>query len=197
MSEWYYGKDGQQYGPVDEATLKARAATGEIAFSDLIWKEGMEKWLPMSQIPELSETTSIAAAPVSPSGSPEAPSVNPLVGGAIPLALPTSGLAIASLVCGILSLIICYINGLFGLPAVICGHMAMKRTRPDSQPPRNGRGMAIAGLICGYIGIAIQTAIIAIIGFAVSNGGLDEFEKEFEKEMEKEMQKQQQLNVGY
>ena len=41
MAEWYYGKDAQQFGPIDEATLRARIATGEVSGSDLIWTEGM------------------------------------------------------------------------------------------------------------------------------------------------------------
>jgi len=30
MIEWFYGKGGQQFGPIDEVTLSARIATGEI-----------------------------------------------------------------------------------------------------------------------------------------------------------------------
>jgi hypothetical protein len=82
--------------------------------------------------------------------------------------MPTSGLAIASLVCGILALLACYLWGIFGLPAVICGHMALK-TINTSTTPIQGKGMAIAGLICGYIGILIQVVTIALIILAFAN----------------------------
>lgn len=69
-----------------------------------------------------------------------------------------SGLAIASLVLGIISLC----TGLFGgIPAVICGHMALNRIN-QSNGAIGGRGMAIAGLILGYIAIAYSVIIIIV-----------------------------------
>ena len=44
MIEWFYGKGGQQFGPIDEVTLSARIATGEIGPQDLVWNEGMDSW---------------------------------------------------------------------------------------------------------------------------------------------------------
>ena len=46
------------------------------------------------------------------------------------------------------------ISGLFfGIPAVICGHIALSQMKsPDNQ--QGGRGLAIAGLVCGYCGLA-------------------------------------------
>ncbi|MDA7887845.1 GYF domain-containing protein [Akkermansiaceae bacterium] len=176
MAQWYYGKEGQQYGPIDETALRAKIATGEIGKNDLIWSEGMVEWTPLNQISEFSaspsETAAVAPAeqyqssnPSSPYAPPVANPVAPVIGG-VQLAPPTSGLAIASMVCGILSIFFCFCGGmLLGIPAVICGHMAMKQTGSDVDggPPRmGGRGMAIAGLVMGYIGIAIL--ILGIIG---------------------------------
>lgn len=164
MSEWYYGREGQQYGPIDEASMKGRIATGEVGPNDLVWKESMEKWLPLSQVSELSGGLPAV------SNSPYAtPSSNPVAGvspSAMPMGPPTSGLAIASLVCGILAIMLsCNLIGIvLGIPAAICGHMAMKRCK-DPVNPQGGKGMALAGLICGYIGSAITIA--AAIFFAV------------------------------
>ena len=47
MIEWFYGKGGQQFGPIDEVTLSARIATGEIGPQDLVWNEGMDSWKPL------------------------------------------------------------------------------------------------------------------------------------------------------
>ena len=69
----------------------------------------------------------------------------------------TCGLSIASLVFGIVGVISCF--GIFGIPAVIMGHMAMSQIA-NSPVPMVGRGMAIAGLICGYVGILITVGIV-------------------------------------
>ena len=64
-----------------------------------------------------------------------------------PPARPTSGLAIAALVCGIVGF---FTAGLASIPAVICGHMAWRET---SSGTHSGHGMAIAGLVLGYLQI--------------------------------------------
>ena len=157
MVEWFYGKEGQQYGPIDEVTLRARIATGEISARDLVWTEGMESWTPLEEIAKLGMSGDFPKT--SPSQSPYAPPASGLEGGAYGPApnLPvTNGLAIASMVCGILSLVFfCLCGGLFfGFPAVICGHMGMNQMKEPANT-QQGQGMALAGLICGYIGIAI------------------------------------------
>ena len=69
----------------------------------------------------------------------------------------TSGLAIASLVLGIAG-IACL--GIFaGLPAVICGHMAIGSIN-RSQGAEAGKGMAIAGLITGYFATVVTLLVI-------------------------------------
>lgn len=82
-------------------------------------------------------------------------------------ALPTtlsprpSALAIWSLVLGILGvvlLVVC-IGPLCAIPAIICGHMAYSRIK-RSGGALTGEGMALAGLITGYIGIAIGVVLI-------------------------------------
>jgi hypothetical protein len=71
-------------------------------------------------------------------------------------------LSIASLCCGIAALVG---FGFFLLPqiaAVILGHMALTR-----EPA--GRGMAIAGLVLGYVGIALTILVIVIFGIVISS----------------------------
>lgn len=188
MSEWYYGKEGQQNGPLDESAMKARVAGGEIGQSDLVWKEGMAEWLPLSQVAELSAgaaPSSTAAAP--PEESPYvSPASNPMAAapqGGTPVALPTSGLAIASLVLGILAILssCVYVGVLFGIPAVICGHMAIKKLNAPERADA-GKGMALAGLICGYLGILFSIMMIAYVIFMF---------KEIMPEMEKAIEEVQ------
>ena len=43
-AEWHYAKDGQEHGPVTSDELKEFATSGQLAPSDLVWKEGMDEW---------------------------------------------------------------------------------------------------------------------------------------------------------
>jgi hypothetical protein len=71
-----------------------------------------------------------------------------------------SGMALTSLVLGISSIALC-LTILTGLPAVILGHIARSRAKND---PENygGEGLALGGLITGYIGIAL-VPVLAIV----------------------------------
>ncbi len=77
-----------------------------------------------------------------------------------PTAPETSGKATASMVCGILSLV-CF-GFLTGIPAVILGHISKSEIK-NSAGRLKGDGMATAGLILGYISIAIGLIIMPAI----------------------------------
>ncbi len=77
--------------------------------------------------------------------------------------IPPSGLAIASLVCGILSLTFMPIFS--ALPAVICGHMARSQIK-KAPGTVGGSGMALAGLITGYAGMFL--AVLGIVAILAS-----------------------------
>lgn len=69
----------------------------------------------------------------------------------------TSGLAIASLVCGILSVFILAV--LLGPLAVIFGAVALSQIRKN--PEIKGRGLAIAGLVIGIVATVIIIVALA------------------------------------
>lgn len=50
MSEWHYAKNGQQFGPINTTQLKQLAAEGQLAPTDMIWKEGMAEWAPAGSV---------------------------------------------------------------------------------------------------------------------------------------------------
>ncbi|MBW8763845.1 MAG: DUF4190 domain-containing protein [Microbacterium sp.] len=79
---------------------------------------------------------------------------------------PNSGLAITSLICGIAGLVLfwLWLPVVASVVAVITGHMGLKQTK--NNPALGGRGMAIGGLITGYIGVGLMVAQI-LIGLAV------------------------------
>ncbi len=73
----------------------------------------------------------------------------------------TNGLAIASMVLGII-----WIYWLGSLLAVIFGHIALSQTARTGQ---GGRGMAIAGVVLGWVGLAFLA--VFIIGAIASDDG--------------------------
>ena len=76
----------------------------------------------------------------------------------------TSGLAVTSLVLGILS---CSIIPLLpAIPAVICGHLAKSNIRASAGRLK-GDGMALAGLITGYLSFAMLPIFAILAGIAL------------------------------
>jgi competence protein ComGC len=83
--------------------------------------------------------------------------IPPLPTGATPR---TVGLAIWSLVLGILSLA-CF-SIFTGIPGVICGHKALTKIK-SSNGALSGQGLAIGGLVTGYLGIAWAVFFIPLM----------------------------------
>jgi hypothetical protein len=160
MAHWYYGDNGQQNGPLDDDGIRQAISDGKLTPYTLVWREGMAGWMPLLQVPELS------GGSVAPGYSGQVPPHYAVPYGAMPGATP--GLAIASMVCGIVGIFFCYLAGLLGIPAVICGHMALNRIS-QSPIPLGGRGMAIAGLILGYLAILISLGSVIAFVVAISS----------------------------
>jgi hypothetical protein len=166
--QWYYSKNGAQLGPIGSAEMQSKLVSGDISPADLVWREGMADWLPAGQVAELQ---AMIAPPA------ERPAFEPPVAPAVPYAAAqapvhvvvtdggsSQGLAIASMVCGILSLItwcLWCISGPLALVAVVLGHIALGRVKAD--PARfTGKGMAKAGVITGYLGLLAAIAMIVL-----------------------------------
>ena len=83
---------------------------------------------------------------------------------AYPVKAKTNGLALASMILGIVGITVglCLIFfPVMPILAVVFGHLGLSQTRATGAP---GRGYAIAGLVTGYIGIALAILwLIAII----------------------------------
>lgn len=81
----------------------------------------------------------------------------------------TNSKSIVSLVLGILSVTIPYVGILIGIVAIIFASLAFKEIRVRME---QGRGLAIAGLVCGIIGTAIYVLLILLVllfSFAISS----------------------------
>lgn len=77
-----------------------------------------------------------------------------------------NGMAIASMVTGLASLIFCYFAIVPAIVAVVLGAVAVKQIR-ESQGTQTGHGMAVAGIVLGSIWIGIT--VIGIIAIAASS----------------------------
>jgi hypothetical protein len=76
----------------------------------------------------------------------------------------TSGKAIAALVLGIASLMVCYVGFIAGILGIV---FALLAKRDIDREGFEGRGLATAGLVCGIIGTVLQLALDGLILVAV------------------------------
>ncbi len=115
---------------------------GELVSSSLVWTNGMASWTPAGQVAGLwfgapsagGSTNTSRAAP-----SPSQP---------YPISR-TSGLAVASLVLGLL-----WLCGIGSLLATIFGGVALNQIS-RSNGTISGRGLALAGFILGTVGLCL------------------------------------------
>jgi hypothetical protein len=142
------GADGKEYGPVNLDQMRQWIAEGRVNTRTQVQAVGASGWKPAGELPEISSLFGARDATSSYSG------------GGLPApagqAAPQKGLAVTSLVLGILSFLTCFLTG---LPAIICGHIA--RGRAGRDPAQyGGAGMATAGLVLGYISLVVLPLII-------------------------------------
>lgn len=78
----------------------------------------------------------------------------------------TSGKAIASLICGIMSYVI--LPFFAAIPAIVLGHIALSDIK-RSAGRLKGQGMALAGLIMGYLGVVLIPFILIVAAIAIPN----------------------------
>ena len=58
--KWYYSREGQQRGPLTPSQIKELVAAGKLTPTDLIWKEGLESWIPASRLKGLFSQETLA-----------------------------------------------------------------------------------------------------------------------------------------
>lgn len=103
-------------------------------------------------------TTPPGPPPYQPYGGQQPPYGQPPYGQnpfGYPAPRPTNGLAIASLVVSVLSIVVC--AGAPGFIGAILGHVARGQIRREQQ---EGAGLAIAGVIVGWLGFALFIGLV-------------------------------------
>jgi uncharacterized membrane protein HdeD (DUF308 family) len=124
---------------------------------------------------------------------PPPPPISPIPSQQLrPQPLP-AGLAIASLILGILSILSFCVSPLavaLGIIAVILGVIALSQVKSGRA---GGSGMAKGGLICGSLGIAIGIIVTSLLYFGGSyvNKHAEELQKKLEQKSQ-QMQEQSQ-----
>lgn len=113
--------------------------------------------------PKTSKPAAKAAAPEAAPAAPAAPTVT------VVSSEKTNTLSIVALVSGIVGLT--FIPFLASIVAVVTGHMARAEVRRTGE---QGGGLALAGLIMGYVGIGLAVIVIsllfAFLGVVIASG---------------------------
>lgn len=133
------GGDGKEYGPVTTDTVREWILQGRASAATLVRREDSPDWKPLSAHPELAVLLPAAAAPLQP-------------------VIPTSQLAIWSLVAGV-SGFMCLITGPIG---IVLGFMARSRIK-RSEGKLAGSGLALAGIITGLLSLLLAIASVALV----------------------------------
>jgi hypothetical protein len=139
------GTDNRAHGPEDAAAVCRWIREGRASHRTMARRTGEETWRPLSTFPEW-------AGPLR--GQPLPPGQPP----------PAHSLAIGSMVLGIVSLVFFPLGLVLGVPAVICGHVAWGAIGSEPELVA-GKGMVVAGLITGYLGIVVGA--LSLLGFVV------------------------------
>ncbi len=150
------GADGKEYGPVSIEQLRQWIADGRVNAQTRVQVAGGAEWKTAAEFPELGFGSTAAGSGL----------------GSAPPSLPVGqvegqkqGLAITSFVLGLLSLV-CF-GLLTGIPAVICGHAARGRAR-RAPGQYGGAGLALAGVIMGYVSVVMTLLLAAMLLPALS-----------------------------
>ena len=184
----FIGGDGKEYGPFSAEQMRDFLAQNRLTAQSQVSADG-GPMQPAANYPEIVGGSSAgigtavpAPAPAvsvpppgaapAPAPAPSQPSHQPYPQkAAAPVGSQTNHMALTGMICGIVSLVMlccCY-----GLPFNILGIVfsIIGLNKANKTPNKDGKGMAIAGLICSGISILAAIAFL-VLGVAVNLGNL-------------------------
>lgn len=135
--------DEKRYGPVTESWIITQIQKNLVPEGALVWRQGMREWTAWESTYPFSQH----ALPL-----PQARHAERY--GETVAPVRTSGLAVASMILSIVGLFLFYFGFIADLIGLILGAVALKQI--DITRGLQGRGMALAGLIIGVIGVALS-----------------------------------------
>ncbi len=169
---WYFMALGQQVGPISFDDVKARIGAGEIKKETHVWREGLENWIPAADS-DLGPCFKPSSGAAGKSGlsirkappevprhglgpdlhSDKSPSVGDIFAGksrpSTPIDRGMAPGAVWSFISGLMAIFICGL--IFGIIAITKGRSALEVI--GENPGYSGKGLAIAGIILGILGI--------------------------------------------
>lgn len=173
------GGDGKEYGPKAAVEVREWIAEGRLNAQSEIKPQGEEEWVKLSSLLEFAADLNPQAVPrddVPPSPATESLPPLPAAHPAPPATYTpapktdTNPMAITGMICGILSLpMLCCCYGLpFNILGIVFSIVGL--TQLKANPQQQGKGMAIAGLICSILSFLIIGVLIALgIAIGIAN----------------------------
>lgn len=177
--KWYYEKQGAFLGPIDAETMRDIIRSGGLTGATLVWRDGIIGRQPIVTIPELAAylpESSAAEGHVSASATPAA--VQPVTVAHARTSPPASGLAISSLVLGILSLALFCLVPISLACGIIGLALGLSANRGSNKEP-----MAIAGIVTSIVGVLLGgLLLLGIVGENREKGNVGGFEDFFNEQ---------------
>ena len=159
MEQWYCASEGRKYGPITEDTVRLWLAEGRLQRTDLAWREGMAEWVQIGSLPPFR-----AAGPAPP------PAAVPR--GAVHQPPPNAPGAVASMVCGIVGTVCCWVFCAGLILGIVALNQRKKALEGFSRHPGKygGQGFCTAGLVLGIIATVFGSIYTMIWLFGIFPG---------------------------
>ena len=153
--KWYYEEWGELVGPVDGETLCDMIRLGVVTPITLVWRDGLVGRQPVAMFPELLEHVPEQAL-----SNPQVLAGHPQVAGlpTMPVKVPNSGKAVASLVLGIISLVLFCVWPI----SIPCGIIGMVLGLVANRGPRK-QSLATAGLVMSFLAVLIPALAFLVV----------------------------------
>lgn len=146
------GSDQKEYGPVSPEDLRRWVADGRANSGTLVRVEGSSEWRPLAQFAEFADLLPPPLPPREPPAIPPTTATDPTA------SQRTNGMALASLILGVLGILTCGLTALVGL---ILGIVALRKMGGGKDT--TDRGLAIAGTIVSAIFLLLLPLFAAIM----------------------------------
>ena len=140
------GGDQKEYGPIAADVVREWITLGRVAAQSKAKAEGATEWKTLADFPEFHDVLKKPAPPTL--AASESASTSKL-----------SGMAVTSLVLGILGMFSCGLTAIFGL---ILGIIAVTRVK-NSRGALTGFGIALAGLIVSAVALSMIPIFAAML----------------------------------
>src|SRR4051812_9589516 len=143
----HVARDGKELGVYSLEEINRQLAAGTLRVTDQAWYDGAAGWAALLTVPGVSAapasaTTPNPATPATPAAAVMVPrrKNEPLA----TVSLMASLFGLSGFCCGLFLMV--------SIAGVVCGHLALSRIKAN--PELGGRGMALAGVVVGYVSIA-------------------------------------------